>query len=139
MAHNNPSGPGIWKHKAGSSAANPADVKVAEFSYQNDELAALIVRAWMDNPPGFLDGLVGNHPPNPIAQRTANAKAALLGLQIHPIGLADPIVITEAEYYAGWECDNDNQVVFVLPNAARQVGNLVESAKLLMANTPNGI
>jgi hypothetical protein len=109
---------------------------VAEFSYENEELAAMIVRAWMDNPPGFLDGLVGNHP---IAQRTANAQAALLGLPIHPIGLAEPIVITEDEYYAGWESDDDNQVVFVLPNGSRQVGNLIESAKLLMANTPNGI
>ena len=134
MAHNNPSGPGIWKHKAGSSTTNPADVKVAEFSYENEEIAAMIVRAWTDN--GFLDGLVGNHP---IAQRTANAQAALLGLPIHPIGLAEPIVITEDEYYAGWESDDDNQVVFVLPNGSRQVGNLVESAKLLMANTPNGI
>jgi hypothetical protein len=135
MAHGHPGGPGIWKHKAGSSTTNPADVKVAEFSYQNDELAALIVRAWTDN--GFLDGLL-NHP---IAQRTAAAQAALLGLSIHPIGLAEPIVITEAEYYAGWESDDDNQVVFVLPNATRiaQTGNLVETAKLLMANTPNGI
>jgi hypothetical protein len=35
--------------------------------------------------------------------------------------------------------DSDDQVVFVLPNASRQSGNLLESAKLLMACVPNGI
>ena len=27
----------------------PADVKVADFSYQNDEIAAMIVRAWTES------------------------------------------------------------------------------------------
>jgi hypothetical protein len=48
-------------------------------------------------------------------------------------------VITEDEYDAGWEADNDDQIVFVLPNRTRQVGDLLENAKLLMAAVPNGI
>jgi hypothetical protein len=113
-------------------------VKVADVSYQNDELAVLIARAWTD--PGFRDGLVGDAAPKTILQRTAAAQTALQGLPIHPISLASPIVITEAEYDAGWESDDDAQVVFVLPNAARQAGaNLVETAKMLMACVPNGI
>jgi hypothetical protein len=137
--HGNPAGRGIYKNKPGSNPGNKADMKVADFSYQNDELAALIAKAWTNA--GFRDGLVGDATLNlPIAQRIANAQSALQGLPIHPISLTSPIVITEAEYEAGWELDDDDTVVFVLPNAARQAGtNLVETAKLLMACVPNGI
>jgi hypothetical protein len=69
----------------------------------------------------------------------ANAQTALQTLPLHPIYLASPIVITEDEYDAGWEADNDDQIVFVLPNRTRQVGDLLENAKLLMAAVPNGI
>jgi hypothetical protein len=48
-------------------------------------------------------------------------------------------VLTEAEYDDGWDMDDPNQVVFVLPNRARQAGDLLENAKLLMACVPNGI
>ena len=135
-AHGHPAGRGIFKHKPGSSGTNKADVKVADVSYQNEELAAMIVRAWTDQPAGFQNSLlVGSS-----LQRMAAAQAALQGFPIHPIGLASPIVITEDEYNDGWECDNDEQVVFVLPNAARQSGtNLLETAKMLMACVPNGI
>lgn len=130
-APKNPKGRGIWKHKANP---NDPDVKVADVSYQNDELAALIVKAWTDQPTGFTSSLL-NGTPN---QRMNNARTALQNL-LHPIHLANPIVITEDEYDAGWEADNDDQIVFVLPNRARQVGNLLENAKLLMAAIPNGI
>ena len=136
MAHGHPSGRGIWKHKAGSSGANPANVKVADVSYQNDELAALIVRAWTDQPAGFSNSLLTGQP----LQRMAAAQTALQNLPIHPINLASPIVIMEDEYNDGWESDTDDQVVFVLPNATRQSGtNLLETAKMLMACVPNGI
>jgi hypothetical protein len=135
-AHGNPAGRGIYKHKPGSGPGNKADVKVADVSYQNDEIAALIVRAWNDQPAGFRNSLLtGTN-----VQRTAAAQGALQSLPLRPIGLASPIVITEDEYNDGWESDNDEQVVFVLPNAARQSGvNLLETAKLLMACVPNGI
>jgi hypothetical protein len=132
--HGHPVGRGIFKHKNNSSPTNKADVKLADVSYQNDELAALIVRAWNNQP--FYDSLVlGTN-----AQRIAAAQTALQTLPLRPISLASPVVITEAEYDAGWEADDDNQVVFVLPNGSRQLGaNLLETAKMLMACVPNGI
>jgi hypothetical protein len=136
LAHGHPGGRGLWKKKAGgSSVASPADVKVADVSYQNDELAGLIVRIWKDQPTNFRDSLLTGSP----LQRMANAQTALQTLPLHPIYLASPIVITEDEYDAGWEADNDDQIVFVLPNRTRQVGDLLENAKLLMAAIPNGI
>jgi hypothetical protein len=133
--HGNPDGRGIFKHKPGSGVGNKADVKVADVSYQNDELAALIVKAWTDQPVGFSNSLLTGQP----HQRMAAAQTALQSLPLHPIALASPIVITEAEYDAGWEADDDDQIVFVLPNRTRQAGDLLENAKLLMACVPNGI
>jgi len=120
---------GIWKHKGG---IHDPDVKLADFSYQNDEIAGLIVHAWTNN--GFRNGLLGGS----IANRKAAAIAALQGLN-NPIDLTSPIVISEEEYNHGWDSDDHDQVVFVLPNASRQANNLLESAKLLMACVPNGI
>jgi hypothetical protein len=53
-------------------------------------------------------------------------------------------VITEKEYKDGHDCDDPEDIVLVLPNFDR-VGSvsegktLLETAKLLMALTPNGI
>ena len=97
----------------------------------------MIVKAWTDAT--FRDGLVGDTTPGlPVATRINNAKAALQSLN-PPIDLTSPIVLTEAEYDNGWDMDDPNQVVFVLPNRGRQAGDLFESAKLLMACVPNGI
>jgi hypothetical protein len=122
---------GIWKHKA---SPHDPDVKTADFSYQNDDIAAMIVTAWTNA--GFRDSLVGATVSIPT--RIANARAALQNLN-PPIDLICPIVLTEAEYDEGWDMDDPNQVVFVLPNGGRQSGDLLESAKLLMACVPNGI
>jgi hypothetical protein len=58
--------------------------------------------------------------------------------------LKSPVVITEADYYNGYHLQDPDGVVFVLPNqprtmAAPQGQTLLETAKLLMACTPNGI
>ena len=126
---------GIWSHKR--PGQHDPDVKTADFSYQNDEIAGLIVQAWTNA--GFRDGLVGDATPNlPIATRKANAITALQNLN-PSIDLVSPIVLTESEYNEGWDMDDPNQVVFVLPNRTRQTGDLLENAKLLMACVPNGI
>jgi hypothetical protein len=120
---------GIFKH-------GDPDVKVADFSYQNDEIAQyIVVRCWTNDP--FRDSLVGAA--TPMNQRQNNAQNALRTLPTKPVNLRSVIVITEDEYNDGWEQDDDDQVVFVLPNESRQTGNLVETAKLLMAIVPNGI
>jgi len=127
---------GLWKHKA-----NPhdPDVKLADFSYSSTEIAdKIIVRAWTNA--GFRDGLVADAPNSTVTmdQRITNARNALQALN-PPINLTNPIVLTEVEYDQGWEMDNDDQVVFVLPKMSRQANDLLETAKLLMACVPNGI
>jgi hypothetical protein len=82
---------GIFKH-------NDPGVKLADFSYQNDELADLIVRCWTNHP--FRDTLLTG------ANRKNNARQALQGL-------------------AHWEQDDADQVIFVLPNESRQAAKLL--------------
>jgi hypothetical protein len=53
-------------------------------------------------------------------------------------------LVTEAEYYSGYTLPNPDGVAFVLPNQPRTGTpapgqTLLETAKLLMACTPNGI
>jgi hypothetical protein len=55
-----------------------------------------------------------------------------------------PIIIIEATASRGHDCDDPEEIVFVLPNKARvgtaqQGKSLLETAKLLMAISPNGI
>jgi hypothetical protein len=122
--------PGVWKHK--NPGTDDPDVKTADFSYKNDDIAGMIVQAWTNN--NFRNGLLNGN----IAARTTAAQTALQNLA-SPINMTSPIVITEDEYGAGWDSDSPNQVVFVLPNRGRQAGDLLENAKLLMACVPNGI
>jgi len=130
-------GKGIYRPpvNAANTDAQDQEQRVAEFSYQNDALADLIVEAWTDTGAGgFFDDLTtGNE-----NQRTQHAKKALDDRGVH---LMKPIVITEAEYYAGYTMNDPAGVVFVLPDAARAdtAKPLLEVAKLLMACTPNGI
>ena len=132
---------GVWKK---GKQANDDDIKVADFSYQNDDIAQwIIVKAWGD--PGFLDTLLGNQapghvqsPPEIVARITA-AVTALSALPNKPVTLKSAIVLTEDEYHEGWNVDDQDQVAFVLPNPARATGNLLETAKMLMACVPNGI
>jgi hypothetical protein len=120
--------PGIWKHKAHPS---DPDVKVADFSYQNEDLAQMIVQAWGN--PTFAQGLTDHTNPNFAKTELAN----------RGINLTNPVVLTETEYNNGWQSDSDDEVVFVLPNGTRASGvggpSLLETAKLLMACVPNGI
>jgi hypothetical protein len=110
--------------------------RVADFSYQSDALAQMIVEAWAD--PSFQNQLTQGSQ----ATRESNAKAAL---EARGIFLQSPIVITEAEYEGGYHVPDPNKgVVLVLPNQPRTETppahqSLLETAKLLMACTPNGI
>jgi hypothetical protein len=106
--------------------------RVADFSYQNDALAEMIVKAWTDST--FYDGLILGTP----AQRSTFARAAL---RERGINLTYPIVLKEQEFDDGWDRDDPNEVVFVLPKRSRatQGTPLLETAKLLMGCTPNGI
>ena len=120
---------GIWKRKAN---VNDPDVKVADFSYESDILAQLVVDAWGSNP---LKQKLTNHNNQPDVRDELASRG---------IFLSNPVVLTEDEYNDGWQMEDDDEVVLVLPNATRKIApqgmfTLLETAKLLMAITPNGI
>jgi len=101
--------------------------KVADFSYTSDSLAQMIVDAWVDDV--FRDKLL----------KKENAQSLLADRGIY---LSKPHVITEQDYYDNHHCDDPDEVVLVLPNKKRADLShkpLLETAKLLMAITPNGI
>jgi hypothetical protein len=103
--------------------------RVADFSYQNESLAQMIVYAWTDEE--FKAKLLVK----------SNVKALLAERGIY---LSNPHVITEEDYFNGHLCNEPDEVVFVLPNKPRIANpppgeTLLETAKLLMACTPNGI
>jgi hypothetical protein len=133
----------------GAPRDTETDVTMPVFSYSNPGLADLIVNAWTDTPPGFKNNLLDRHPvtglPTPGAVTTAtNAVNTLAGLS-----LKRAVVITEAEHDGDYTMQDDDEVVFVLPNETRQPApppspapthaQLLATAQLLMACTPNGI
>jgi hypothetical protein len=127
---------GIYADPQTTSPANLED-KVADFSYQNDSLADLIVECWTTQ--ATLTDLTSG-------AGTARKDAAKIALAKRGIYLEFPIVVTEDEYEAGFHLAGaslpaDKGVVFVIPRQARATMNmpLLETAKMLMAITPNGI
>ena len=95
----------------------------------------MIVEAWTDED-FFKDLTEGSW-----TERSNHAKQALADRGIF---LSKAGVITEKEYKDGHDCDDPEEIVLVLPNFDR-VGTVsegktfLETAKLLMAITPNGI
>jgi len=119
----------IFKRKAN---ANDPDVQVADFAYiPNDALAQIVVDAWCI--PDFKAQLL-----NP-----ANAKEVFASRGFYwNDTFKKPVVISEADYHAGYWQQDDNEVVFVLPQhdgTCPPGRNLLDTAKLLMGLTPNGI
>jgi hypothetical protein len=123
------------------------DDKVADFSYSSDALAQLIVDMWLGN----HGDLLAAPAPTDYTQRSVNAKAVLAARGIY---LEKPIVITETEYEEGFSLADaglltagvNDGIVFVLPRKSRATlgappppAPLLETAKMLMAITPNGI
>jgi hypothetical protein len=104
-------------------------IPVADFSYQNEDLARLIVDAWLR--PDFRARLL---------QRD-QARTILAERGIH---LRHPVVIEEKTYTENTHTiESDDEVVFVIPDPdrvdLRQQDSLLETAKFLMACVPNGI
>jgi hypothetical protein len=134
---------GVYADPAGTAAPQLQD-KVADFSYESDALAQLIVDMWI----GAHADLLKAPAPTDYGPRSANAKAAFAARGIY---LKQPIVITEDEYDAGFSLADagltvTEGVVFVVPRDRRATGAtttggppLLETAKMLMAITPNGI
>ncbi len=118
----------------GSREPDPSE-RVADFSYENETLAQMIVHAWTDQT--FRTKILKR-------KRNGTSPNAKAELAERGIFLKNPVVITEDEYNDGYHMKDRNGVVFVLPNQARAVTppsgeTLLETARLLMACTPNGI
>jgi len=157
MAKPTPSKRGIWKNSRtfvgnGTQDDNLVD-KGADFSYESDALAQLIVEMWLGQHGGLVNPPLPAPPAAPsaagCAARSAAAKTTLATFGIH---LEQPFVVTEAEYEAGIslaDCGLPSAVVLVVPDVARTTPAvaappagafaLVETAKMLMSVTPNGI
>jgi hypothetical protein len=117
--------------------------KVADFTYQNDVLAQLIVEIWAGAHPELITPSGPGTLPAKYLQRSSNAQTVLAERDIY---LSQPIVITEDEYDDGFSLANaglsvPDAVVFVVPRNTRPTTGkpLLETAKMLMAVTPNGI
>ena len=128
--------PGGIKKKKGSD-----EITVPQFAVPEefiDGIAGVIVRAW--NGDANLNQIMARTPQgwataNAVTQATNAINAAAPGF-----GLSRVVIISEDEHDNGYTMEKGNDVVFVLPNANRKTGaNLLETAKLLMACTPNGI
>jgi hypothetical protein len=116
---------GIFRDKAKKD-------KVADFTLApNDAVAQMIIDAWCDD--GFKQVLL--NPDN------AKALFAARGLFWNGTTLT-PVVISEDDYNNGYTKKDKNHLVFVLPNHNGQCPpgqTLLDTARLLMACTPNGI
>jgi hypothetical protein len=129
----------------GKPLGSTTDVTMPVVAYSNDGLAQLIVNAWTNTPANFKRDLLDRDPrtglPTSLAVTTAtNAVNTLAHLD-----LKRAVVISEAEHDDDYVMQSDDEVVFVLPDETRlrdtppPLANRLETAKLLMACTPNGI
>jgi hypothetical protein len=110
------------------------DVTIPTFGYEpTDELAQVILDAWAN--PGNLLQRDGQGNPTQAAVNEATAKIKSAGFD-----LKRAVIITEEEHDNDYTTLDPDEVVFVLPNESRVAGtHLLQTAKLLMACTPNGI
>ena len=134
---------GVWQNSrthGGGDDDNLVD-RVADFSYESDALAQLVVEMWL----GQHGNLLAAPAATDYVQRSANAKSAFAArgrlfattYRAHGNRVRRRLSLTDALL--------PNGVVFVLPDQARATITistppaLVETAKMLMAVTPNGI
>jgi hypothetical protein len=137
----------------------PIDVTVPTFSFENSGLADLIVAAWQNGPfaqggvnvPNLGDALVGPGSRDASGKPTQGARdAAKAAVNFFAnMDLNSVVVITEAEHDLNYTTIDLDEVTFVLPRSSRVIpaavggspsaSDLLETAKCLMACTPNGI
>ena len=135
---------GIKKRLAPTSpTAAATDVTIPSFSFApNDELAGLIVQAWTIT--AFRDQLLDRDQTTGKPTNIA-VKAATDAVNAAGFNLKRAVIITEKEHDAEYMMEDPAEVVFVLPDVGR-LGttfvpgkSLLDTARLLMAITPNGI
>jgi hypothetical protein len=127
-------------HKRVPDSNRPGEHKhlvLPAFSFEpTDGLAKMIVEAWA-SPGHLLERDHHTHLPTPRAVQEATTRIKQAGFD-----LERAVVITEEEHDNDYLMQSDNEIVFVLPNKNRVAApptNLLDTAKLLMGCTPNGI
>ena len=134
--------PGGIKKKKGS-----LEMTVPEFAMPPTAvpgIAQVIVDAWQGKPSlnKILDR-VQSGPQKGMATSDAVTQATTaINAAAPKYNLKRVVIISEDEHDSGYTMETENDVVFVLPRQSRvDTGgaNLLETAKLLMACTPNGI
>lgn len=143
--------------RQGAQPGATVDITVPTFSYENDGLADLIVAAWANDKFDFGGGVSGRHfqdalvardstgAPTPKARETATAAVNFYA----NMDLKSVAIITEAEHDLDYTTTDVDELTLVLPRDSRLAGgaisgapyapDLLETAKILMACTPNGI
>jgi hypothetical protein len=137
-----PTAPGGIKKKKGG-----VEITVPEFAMPPTAvpgIAQVIVNAW--NGDASLNKILdrinagsnkGCATPDAVTQATTAINAAAPGYN-----LQRAVIISEEEHDNGYTMETPDDVVFVLPNKTRvdlTGSGLLDTAKLLMACTPNGI
>jgi hypothetical protein len=113
-----------------------------DFNYvPTDQLAGVVIKAWKDE--NVRQVLLDRNGVFVTPKAADKAKELLTDAGYF---LTRTVVITEDEYDNDYHAQAPDEVVFVLPNVTRVSGlkdhsdaQLLETAKLLMAATPNGI
>jgi hypothetical protein len=129
-----------------NAAGAPTDVTMPAFSFSpNEALAEMIVQAWTIQ--AFQDQLLDRDTSvTPPKVTDAAVKAATDAVNAAGFNLKRAVVITEKEHDNNYKMQQpETEVVFVLPNPKR-LGtsfvpgeSLLDTARMLMACTPNGI
>jgi hypothetical protein len=129
----------------GAAVGSAATITVPTFSFgPNDGLASLIVDAWANK--DFRDKLLDRRAPGIPSQAALDLATSQVNERCG-FNLKRAVVITETEHDSDWSSQDAEEVVFVLPDQGRlQTGvgfspssSLMETARLLMSCTPNGI
>jgi hypothetical protein len=136
-----PTAPGGIKKNKGA-----LEMTVPEFAMPPDAvpgIAQVIVDAWQGV--ASLSNIMDRTNPGPqgVATPTAVGQAtAAINAAVPRYNLKRAVIISEDEHDRGYTMEFPDDVVFVLPNKGRvdlTGANLLNTAKLLMACTPNGI
>jgi len=130
----------IHKRVSYPDKAETQHLVLPAFSFQpTDSLAQVIIDAW--NNKTLRDQLLARDPKTKLPTQGA-VQAATKRITAAGYDLTRAVVITEAEHDNDYVMQSDNEIVFVLPNKDRVTAaptNLLDTAKLLMGCTPNGI
>jgi len=137
--------PSMKKTRIGISRKkkNNDELTVPEFAMPSDAvpgIAQVIVNIWTGAP--GLDQIMKRDAHGFATQAAVDQATAAINTAAPTFNLKRAVIISEKEHDDGYTMEFENDVVFVLPRPERvnlNGGSLVNSAKLLMACTPNGI